>query len=240
MRGRGRLAATKVRDILLAALALVLTAGDDSSGGVSASSSAAADDTRPAPPLPGLFWFAPILSGGGYCTEANALLYGLHTLSPGSTNVPKPLVRATHHGDMVDAAYYRGLSKEYYDMLNQMMMRRYPPARDSVVVCHSEPGAWSPARYETSRCPPEGYTRRDALRVVGRTMFETDRLEPEHVKRCNNMHEVWVPTAWSADVFARWGVNPEKIRVVPEAVDVDFFDPELTRRTKSPLDIVAV
>jgi hypothetical protein len=27
-------------------------------------------------PLPGLWWFAPILSGGGYCTEANALLHG--------------------------------------------------------------------------------------------------------------------------------------------------------------------
>ena len=224
---------------LLAALARVLTAGDDASGGVSAHADSSLGDenshSRPAPPLPGLWWFAPVLSGGGYCTEANALLYGLHTLPSGDdVDIPKPLVRATHHGDAVDVAYYRGLPKEYYDMLNRMMMTRYPPARDSVVVCHSEPGAWSPARYETSRCPPEGYTRRDALRVVGRTMFETDRLEPEHVKRCNNMHEVWVPTSWSAEVFAKSGVKPEKIRVVPEAVDVDFFDPELTRRRRPP------
>jgi len=72
------------------------------------------------------------------------------------------------------------------------------------------------ARYETSRCPPEGYTREGALRVVGRTMFETDRLDSEHVRRCNAMDEVWVPTAWSARVFAESGVAPGKIRVVPE------------------------
>ena len=93
---------------------------------------------------------------------------------------------------MSDNPTYRGLPSDYYDMLNKLIMARYPPAKASVVVCHSEPGAWSPARYETSRCPPEGYTRKNAMRVVGRTMFETDRLDAEHVSRCNKMDEVWV------------------------------------------------
>ena len=92
-------------------------------------------------------------------------------------------------------------------------------------MCHSEPGAWAPAKYETARCPPEGYGRRHAVRVIGRTMFETDRLDREHVARCNKMDEVWVPTRWSAEVFERCGVDPRKIRVVPEAVDVTMFDP---------------
>ena len=86
-------------------------------------------------------------------------------------------------------------------------------------MCHSEPGAWHPALYETSRCPPAG-----AAVAVGRTMFETDRLDPEHVKRLNAMREVWVPTRWGLDTFARAGVRPEKLRVVPEAVDIDRFD----------------
>ena len=51
-------------------------------------------------------------------------------LPPGAS---RPLVRATHHGDMVDNAYYRGLLPSYYEMLNRMLMARFPPARASVV-----------------------------------------------------------------------------------------------------------
>ena len=32
-------------------------------------------------------------------------------------------------------------------------------------------------------------------------------------------------TEWSRAVFAASGVNRDKLRVVPEAVDVDFFNP---------------
>ena len=41
-------------------------------------------------------------------------------------------------------------------------------------------------------------------------MFETDRLSAEHARRCNAMDEVWVPTGFHRDTFARWGVLPEK------------------------------
>ena len=80
-------------------------------------------------------------------------------------------------------------------------------------MCHSEPGAWAPAKYETARCPPEGYGRRHAV-VIGRTMFETDRLDPEHVARCNKMDEVWVPTMERGSV-RRCGVDPRKIGWFP-------------------------
>lgn len=173
------------------------------------------------PPLPGLHWFAPVLAGGGYCSEANALLHGLKSLPPGEA----PPLRVTHHGDAIDYFFYSGLPEDYARELDSMLTARQPRARDSVIVCHSEPGAWAPAKYETARCPPEGYGRRHAVRVIGRTMFETDRLDREHVARCNKMDEVWVPTRWSAEVFERCGVDPRKIRVVPEAVDVTMFDP---------------
>ena len=185
-------------------------------------------------PLPGLHWFAPVLSGGGYCSEANALLHGLKSLPPGEA----PPLRITHHGDAVDYLFYRGLPQDYARELNAMLMARRPKARDSVIVCHSEPGAWSPAKYETARCPPEGYGRDNAVRVIGRTMFETDRLNPEHVARCNEMDEVWVPTRWSAGVFQKCGVDPAKIRVVPEAVDVERFDPVKFRGRELALEDV--
>ena len=34
-----------------------------------------------------------------------------------------------------------------------------------------------------------------------------------------------MPTEWQRDVFAHWGVEPAKLAVVPEAVDVRLFDP---------------
>ena len=162
----------------------------------------------------GLWWFAPVLSGGGYGSEAVALLLGLHRASDSSV-----AVRATHHGDAMDPEHFFGLPSSSRDALEATLRASTPSAERAVVVCHSEPGAWHPALYETSRCPPAG-----AAVAVGRTMFETDRLDPEHVKRLNAMREVWVPTRWGLDTFARAGVRPEKLRVVPEAVDIERFD----------------
>ena len=177
-------------------------------------------------PSLGLWWHAPILSGGGYSSEANALLFGLSGLSDA------PAVRATQHGDAVDIDFYRGLPPHYRTALDAMMRSRLPAPSDAVVVCHSEPGAWHPQMFHTTRCPPP-----DARVVVGRTMFETDRLDPEHVRRVNAMREVWVPTRWSAAVFAASGVEPSKIRVVPEAVDARLFDPEAVARRRAPFDV---
>jgi glycosyltransferase involved in cell wall biosynthesis len=119
----------------------------------------------------------------------------------------------------MDPEHFFGLPSSSRDALEATLRASTPSAERAVVVCHSEPGAWHPALYETSRCPPAG-----AAVAVGRTMFETDRLDPEHVKRLNAMREVWVPTQWGLDTFARAGVRPEKLRVVPEAVDIERFD----------------
>lgn len=68
--------------------------------------------------------------------------------------------------------------------------------RQTIVVCHSGPMAWALPRpeFQTSECPPSGLWRPYS---IGRTMFETDRLPPSFVRRCNAMDEVWVPTQWS-------------------------------------------
>ena len=47
--------------------------------------------------------------------------------------------------------------------------------------------------------------------MVGRAMFETDRLLPGHVARCNAMDEVWVPTGWARDTFESSGVAASKL-----------------------------
>ena len=118
-----------------------------------------------------------------------------------------------------------------------------------IAICHSEPGAWDPPLYQTSKCPPDNAKIR-----IGRTMFETDRTPKGWVERLNKMDEIWVPTKqvfWSCkwhtqrsnpihvsrfmyDIFHRDGVLPQKLRIVPEPVDVDFFNPEKTTALDIP------
>jgi hypothetical protein len=39
------------------------------------------------------------------------------------------------------------------------------------------------------------------------------------------MNEVWVPSRWQRETFVASGVDPAKIRVVPEGVNTTLFDP---------------
>lgn len=58
-------------------------------------------------------------------------------------------------------------------------------------------------------------------------MFETDRLPDGWAKRLNRMDFVWVPTQFHLDIFEKGGVSREKLVVMPEAVDTDFYNPDV-------------
>ena len=110
--------------------------------------------------------------------------------------------------------------------------------RASIVICHSLPTNWVGAAWAGEPCPPDA-RQHGYVYLVGRTMFETDRLPEGFVPRCNAMNEVWVPSEFSRGVFAASGVDPRKLRVVPEGVNTTFFDPERYRPARLPVgDIV--
>ena len=104
---------------------------------------------------------------------------------------------------------------------------------ETIVICHSEPGAWYPLLSETFPCPPSSY--HDFKSVIGRTMFETDRVNDEHVERCNRMDYVWVPTEFHKSTFVQSGVHPSKVVKIVQPVDVEFFDPVRYK----PLDLAS-
>lgn len=165
-------------------------------------------------PVPGVHWMAPLMSGGGYASEALAFIRGL--VERGRT-----VVSAAQHGDGINGDYARGLPKAEMQLL-QLVMRRRPRQGSSVVVCHSEPGAWTVldgARYHTAPCPGgPGMS-------VGRTMFESDRLPDGWRDRLLALDEAWVPSSFTAAAFIAGGVPAERIVVVPEPVDIAFFSP---------------
>jgi glycosyltransferase involved in cell wall biosynthesis len=168
------------------------------------------------PELLTLTRYAPFFSGGGYCSEATAFVIEL------AKRVP---LRIVQHGDGYNGQYMQGLSETMVGALQQLHSAGEVQPSNSVVICHSEPGAWSPpgqprSSWEHVSCPPPG-----ALYTVGRTMFETDRLPDGWAPRLNAMDEIWVPSQHSFEAFAAGGVETTKLRIVGEPIDTEFFDP---------------
>lgn len=62
--------------------------------------------------------------------------------------------------------------------------------------------------------------------AVVRTMEETDGLGEGWTAACNRFTEVWVPSNFNFETFANAGVDPRKLRIVPGAIDTDFWTPD--------------
>lgn len=173
---------------------------------------------------------APFVSGGGYSSEAWSYILALHDYF--RKNDPKFRLSIEQHGDLENVEFWEGLPSELRELAVQLYQTRCR-LNETIVVCHSEPGAWYPPLFQTLPCPPTGYGHFKA--VIGRTMFETDRVNPEHVKRCNQMDFVWVPTEFHVKTFTQSGVDPRKVVKVVQPVDLEFFDPFRYK----PLDLVS-
>ncbi len=61
---------------------------------------------------------------------------------------------------------------------------------------------------------------------IGYTMLEVDGVPDEWVRLCNEMDEVWVPSAFNRDTFRASGVTAP-IYVMPLGVSPDYFSPQI-------------
>jgi glycosyltransferase involved in cell wall biosynthesis len=64
---------------------------------------------------------------------------------------------------------------------------------------------------------------------IGYTMLEIDGLPPDWVAACNQMDEVWTPSAWGAATFADAGVR-RPLAAMPLGYDPQRFHPGLPNR----------
>ncbi|XP_027934950.1 uncharacterized protein LOC114190317 [Vigna unguiculata] len=165
-----------------------------------------------------VLWMAPFLSGGGYSSEGWSYILALH----GHRKMQSLRLSIDHHGDLESLAFWKGLPIHMKDLARELYQTRCR-MNETIVICHSEPGAWFPPLFETIPCPPSFY--HNFKSVVGRTMFETDRVNDQHVQRCNTMNYVWVPTEFHMSTFVQSGVDPSKMVKIVQPVDVEFFDP---------------
>lgn len=166
-------------------------------------------------------WFAPFYSGGGYSSEALSFVQALDKVGIEGFTI-------SHHGDSYNPQYAEKLITKDQRMLTKYDILLKTAGYPRISICHSEPGAWYTPHpnYHTSRCPISNDPQNKlSFYKIGRTMFETDRLPTGWLPRLQFMDELWVPTTFMKDIFITSGIPSEKIEVVEEAVNTDFFRP---------------
>jgi glycosyltransferase involved in cell wall biosynthesis len=179
---------------------------------------------------------APFASRGGYSSEAWSYVASLDgNIAAGVGN--NFTLSIAHHGDLKSSEFWHGLPKQSKNLAHRLAAAQCELSR-AIVVCHNEPGSWYPPVQGSLSCPPTGYD--EPKFVIGRTMFETDHVSPVHVKRCNQMDAVWVPTDFHVSTFVKSGVDASKVVKVVQAVDVAFFDPAKHAALPLPIGFSAV
>ncbi|KAL3944384.1 MAG: hypothetical protein SGBAC_001548 [Bacillariaceae sp.] len=177
-------------------------------------------------------WNAPFLSSSsGYGSEATSFLIGLNQTLPelAEKGDSWEIGAGLAHADSIDNKYLDSLPRDLEDLFfKASRLQRTMDPDFTVVVCHSEPGAWSvptPLYESPWPCPPPAIHKK-WKKLVGRTMFETDRLPNGWEERLNQMDEIWVPTHHHKQIFENGGVT-KPVVVVGQGIDIDYWDPNV-------------
>ena len=152
-----------------------------------------------------LRWHGPLFNESGFASEAHMFLFSLwqHGIKPSIHNI----------GYKISDGFLRGMPAS--DRSALMSMRdAYSEARGGIIL-------------QTGDTNLEPLTGADYL--VGRVMFETDRLPSSWVLRCIKMDELWVTGKPQYEAYLNSGVPEEKLYILNGAVDERLYDPEMAR-----------
>jgi len=146
-----------------------------------------------------LTWIGAAYDPSGYGNELRQFVLALDDLGT------RPALLAVGNRS---ARFKATASAQLRDRLDLLCAE--PPGKDFTAVIHLPPSFLQPV-------PGAEYN-------IARTMFETDGLNREFVKRCNDMHEIWVPSAFNERTFRKAGVRAH-IERMPGAIDSVRFRP---------------
>eukprot|EP00760_Papus_ankaliazontas_P035550 PhM_4_TR7886/c0_g1_i1/m.55492 len=105
-------------------------------------------------------------------------------------------------------------------------LKKSSPREVLVWVAHKDPGSFPASSFE-------GLYRRPDY-VVGRAMYEFTKTPKEWLKHQNDVDEIWVPSRFVYYVFKSNGFDEKKLVLMPEPIDVHFFDPRVTQPVLLP------
>jgi glycosyltransferase involved in cell wall biosynthesis len=146
-----------------------------------------------------IVWSAPLFDRSGFAEEARNFILALdHAGLP---------VRAD---PFLWHPWAARLSDGAAERIERLLATRTP--RSFAHVVHGSP-------HDLRRHPR-------AMFAAARTMFETDGVPPGIV-HCEGFDEIWVPSAFNVETFARAGVERGKLHAVPEPLDAGRYELEL-------------
>jgi glycosyltransferase involved in cell wall biosynthesis len=146
-----------------------------------------------------LLYFGRFFETSGYAAEARSYALGLREF--GYRIQLLPLAERFACGSLIDASDLGALQA--------MESNRVDPSR-AVTLLHQKPDTF----------PDTGSPAR-----IARTTFETDRIPEGWVERLNGLTEVWVPSRFNLETFARAGVSEGRLRLVRQGIDTTRFHP---------------
>lgn len=153
-----------------------------------------------------VLWIAPFFDPSGTGEDARSLAL--------AADFGRTQIRIVESREMDADA---GIDDETDRRLRALATRRVP--QDAVVVLHGS--ALTFRRVE------------GASRTIGRCHCETDRPPESWVMRCEEVDELWLPSTYHVDAFARAGVPIEKLLVLPPGIDDERY-----RRPADPLPLM--
>ncbi|MBL0938551.1 MAG: glycosyltransferase [Gemmatimonadaceae bacterium] len=167
---------------------------------VASAAIAPAVNSSTVPPIAPVLWAGPFYDPSGYGSEARGFVQALDRR--GTSPV---LRRVGNSSERFRAALDPALRDRFDVMLAQ------PDPSTSISVLH---------------LPPSFLERVvGAEYMIARTMFETDGLPAAMVARCNQMDELWLPSAFNEQTFRKAGVRTH-IQRIPGAIDSTRFSPD--------------
>jgi glycosyltransferase involved in cell wall biosynthesis len=119
-----------------------------------------------------------------------------------------------------------GFPQYYNDSLSRICARKMDTPE--FWVSHKPPQNWPSFPYIGNR----RVLQRPKF-VIGRAMSEWAPISRRWAAQHKLVDEVWVPTAWHAEVFRSSGIPREKVQVIPEAIDTRLYNPSHV----TPLDL---
>lgn len=154
------------------------------------------------PGATGIVWGGPLFQASGYGNVSRNYLLGLRAVG-----LPVKAVDLAPNSD--DSSL---IGSAQLDAIREL--GRTDAGARPVEIVHHLPEVFPRIRLSGA-----------ATARIGCTIFETDGLPAAWVEPCNSMDEIWVPSAFHRKSFASAGVISEKLRVIPYAVDTEFFHP---------------
>lgn len=161
----------------------------------------AANSVQVAAPLR---WAGPVFNYSGYARLARETLKGLMDAGHEVSCDPQ----------LNDKKFFAALSGKDAEIARWKTLLGTQPSKGPLVICDI----------------PRDTKGADILAAISRdnaacdkrvcwTMFETDRLPEGWASALNTMDEVWVPSQFNRNTFARAGVQESKLHVIPGCID---------------------